>query len=95
MREQLVAGHGHRLRDVCARSLNNLDFLASMEAYTFLRFLFLYDPAAARGFPAALRAQTEGPQVDRTVRALGETFGMGLDELERLWRAFVLEISQP
>jgi len=94
MREQILAGHGHRLHDVCARSLNNLDFLASMEAYTFLRFLFLHEPAAARGFPAALRAQTEGPQVDRTDRALGERFGMGLEELERIWRAFVLEISQ-
>ncbi|MHC4339929.1 MAG: hypothetical protein ACYSX0_06920 [Planctomycetota bacterium] len=93
MREQILAGHGHRLHDVCARSLNNLDFLASMEAYSFLRFLFLLDPAAARRFPAALRTQTEGPQVDRTDRALGETFGMGLGELERTWRAFVLEIS--
>ena len=91
---QMLAGRTDRLRDICSRSLNNLDFFASMEAYSFVRFLFLYDPVAARRLPEALRAQTKDAQVFRTDRALRETFGKGIDEMEILWRAFVLELGQ-
>ena len=93
LREQMTAGRAYPLREVCAKSLNNLDFCASMQAYTFLRFLFLYDPAAAKRLPLALRAQTDGPQAGRADRALLEVFKKGLAELERFWRAFVLEIE--
>jgi len=94
VRDQMKAGRADRLRDLCGRSLNNLDFYASMETYSFVRFLFLYDPVGARHLPAALRAQTKDAQVFRTDRALRETFGKGIDEMEILWRAFVLELGQ-
>lgn len=93
LREQVIAGHAYTLREVCSRSLNNLDFCASMQAYAFLRFLFLYEPAKAQRLPAALRAQAVGPQADRVDRALREVFGLNLAELERFWRAFVVEIE--
>lgn len=93
LREQIMAGRAYPLREVCAKSLNNLDFCASMQAYSFLRFLFLYDPAAAKRLPLALRAQTAGPQADRADRALRQVFQKGLADLERFWRAFVLEIE--
>jgi len=92
LREQVLDGRAYSLREVCSKSLNNLDFCASMQAYTFLRFLFLEDPARAQRLPPALRARTGGPQADRTDRALREVFGSGLAELERFWRAFVVEI---
>jgi hypothetical protein len=93
LREQILAGRAYPLREVCSKSLNNLDFCASMQAYTFLRFLFLYDPAEARRLPLALRAQAGGPQAERADRALREVFGSGLADLERFWRAFVVEIE--
>ncbi len=93
LREQMIAGHAYPLREVCSKSLNNLDFCASMQAYTFLRFLFLYEPAKAQHLPAALRAQAGGSQADRADRALREVLGRGLAELERFWRAFVVEIE--
>ena len=84
----------HRIAQAMRGYLNDLDFLASMEAYTFLRFLFLYDPVAARKLPRELRKRAAEPQIDRTNRALLATFGRDLDGLETLWRAFVLEITQ-
>jgi len=93
LREQMLAGRSYPLRAVCAKSLNNLDFCASMEAYSFLRFLFLYDAAAAKRLPAALRRRTEGPPADRVAAALRELFGKGFAELEPIWRTFVLEID--
>lgn len=93
LREQVLAGRAYTLREVFSMSLNNLDFCASMQAYTFLRFLFLYDPARVRRLPVALLAQVAGPQADRTDRALREVFGKGLAELEGFWRAFVVEIE--
>ena len=92
MQSDAADGRAYSLREVCSKSLNNLDFCASMQAYTFLRFLFLEDPARAQRLPPALRARTGGPQADRTDRALREVFGSGLAELERFWRAFVVEI---
>ena len=91
--KQVLAGRAYSLREVCSRSLKNLDFCASMQAYTFLRFLFLFDPATAQRLPPALRAQAAGPQAERADRALREVFGQGLADLERFWRAFVVEIE--
>jgi hypothetical protein len=89
----LLAGRGPALRDVLTRSLNGLDFLASMEAWTFLRFLALLDPEAFRRLPAALAAQLDGPWADRADRAFVATYGRGLDALEALWRAWLLEVA--
>ena len=61
-------------------------------AYTFVRFLFLYDPSAAAKLPAALRVEKFGPPTTRLDKALKEHFGKGLDDLEPLWRAFSVEI---
>ncbi len=93
VREQMQAGRAYALRDVCARTLNNLDFCASMQAYSFVRFLILLDPEAMKRLPDVLRKQEGGAQVRRTDMALRETFGKGIDQLAPLWRAFVLEIT--
>jgi len=93
VREQVLAGNATPLSDVCARSLNDLDLCASLQAYTFLRFLFLYDPDGARRLPAALRAERAGPQAERVDRALKAALGKGLADLEPLWRAFLLEVD--
>jgi hypothetical protein len=90
---QRLAGVGHDLRDLLGRSLNNLDFHLSMEAWTFVRFLALHDPDAFRRLPAALAAQGEGPEADRADAALRSAFGRGVDELEPLWRVWVLEVQ--
>jgi hypothetical protein len=95
LREQVLARRAYALRDVCARSLNNLDFCASMQAYSFVRFLFLLDSAAMKKLPEVLKAQQGGAQVKRSDTALRKTFGRGIAELEPLWRAFILEITVP
>ena len=93
MRQNLLHGAAYSLREVFGRSLNNLDRLATLQAWTFLRFLYLYDPIGGKKFPPALGAQLEGPMPDRADGALKEAFGRDTDELERLWRRFTLEIS--
>ena len=94
LRTQILEGRAYPLREVVARSLNNLDFCAAMQAYSFLRFLFLYDPEAARKLPTMLRARTLGPPAQRVDEVLKELLDKGLDELEPLWRAFVVEIEE-
>ena len=89
----MQAGRAYTLRDVCARSLNNLDFCASMQAYSFVRFLTLFDLEAMKRLSDALEKQEGGAQVRRTDVALRVTFGKGIDQLAPLWRAFVLEIT--
>ena len=93
MREQMLKGRAYPLREVLAMSMNSLDFCASMQAYSFVRFLFLYDPATARRLPAALKSEESGPQLKRVDAALRATLNKSLDELARLWRAFVLEVA--
>ncbi len=93
VRQNLLHGAADSLREVFGRSLNNLDRLATLQAWTFLRFLYLYDPIGGKKFPPALGAQLEGPMPDRADRALKEAFGKDTGELERLWRRFTLEIS--
>jgi hypothetical protein len=90
--QNLLAGRGLGLREVLTRSLNGLDFQASMEAWTFLRFLALLDPEAFRRLPAALTAEVEGARAVRADRALTATYGRNLDALEALWRAWLLEV---
>ncbi len=93
LREQVVANRAHTLHSVCGMSLNALDFCAAMQAYSFVRFLTLYDPDAFRKLPAALRARTSGAPVQRTDAALRETYRETLGELAPLWRAFVVELA--
>lgn len=92
VREHLLHGVHYPLREVFGRTLNNLDLLASLEAWTFVRFLILYDAEGFRIFTRELRRQVEGPLPDRVDRALGRAFDKGTAGLEPLWRAFTLEI---
>jgi hypothetical protein len=89
---QILDGTTEPLRNVCGRTLNSLDLLLSLEAWSFVEFLAAYDPENLRGLPAALAEQTEGSYADRSEAALKACFGKGFAELEPLWRAFVLEI---
>jgi hypothetical protein len=93
VRERLLQGGALPLRDLLARSLNGLDALASLEAYSFVRFVFLFDPDGARRLPAALAASTAASPLERSEEALRASLGKGLDELEPLWRAFELEVG--
>jgi hypothetical protein len=92
VREHLRDGSAPKLREVLGRSLNNLDLMTSLQAWTFLRFLACYDPDALRRLPDALRSRTEGSAARRSEDALVEATGRDLEELEALWRAFTLEI---
>ncbi len=89
---QVLDGTTEPIRDVCGRTINSLDLLLSLEAWSFLEVLAAYDPEGLRKLPAALRAQQEGAFADRSGRAIEASFGKGFAELEPLWRAFVLEI---
>ena len=92
LQSQVLDGTIEPLRGVCGRTLNSLDLLMSLEAWSFVEFLAAYDPEALRDLPAALLAQEEGSFADRSNRALEACFGKGFAELEPLWRTFVLEI---
>lgn len=85
---EMRAGRGDALDEIFAKSLNDLDLCASLEACSFLRFLFLYDPDAARRLPAALRDAKGATQAERTDAALAAAFGRNRAELERLWLLF-------
>jgi len=93
IRDQLYDGCLPPLREIFGNSLNNLDRFRALQAWTFVRFLAILDPDAFRKLPAALRAQTEGAQADRSERALRAAFGKEARELERLWRIYLLELS--
>jgi len=93
VRGQLYDGALPPLREIWGNSLNNLDRVRAIQAWTFVRFLALYDPAAFARLAPALKEQTKGAQVDRTMRALEKAFGKKAAELERLWRAYLLELA--
>ena len=93
VRDQLYDGSLPPLREILGNSLNNLDRFRALEAWTYVRFLALLDPEAFRKLPAALRAQAEGSQADRSERALSAAYGKEAAELERLWRISLLELS--
>jgi hypothetical protein len=93
MRELVVRREGHTIEEVVAKSLNGLDFVASIQAATFVRFLALFDPAAFQALPGALRAREQGAQAERVDAALQSAYGKGLDELAALWRAWLLEVA--
>jgi len=93
VRSEVAAGAAPPLRAVLGSSLNNLDRFDSLMGWTFLRFLALLDHAALPRLPEALRTRNDGAQADRAEAALAETFGRPYPELERLWRAWLLELS--
>jgi hypothetical protein len=93
VRDQLYDGTLPPLREILGNSLNNLDRFRALVAWTYVRFLALYDPEAFRRLPAALRAQTEGAQVARAERALAIAYATDARELERLWRISLLELT--
>jgi hypothetical protein len=95
VRNQLYDGALPPLREIRGNSLNNLDRFRSLVAWSFVRFLALYDPDAFRGLPAALKAQTTGPEVERADRALEAAYGRPAADLDRLWRAWLLELTPP
>lgn len=96
LRTQMLDGEAWSLPEVFGKTLNNLDLLASVEAWSFLRFLALYDPAALAKLPEALRAEAlraeaTGPLPARADRALRAVFGADTATLERLWRAWLTQ----
>ena len=93
LREQVRAGYAVPFPELFGKSLNNLHILASLQAYSFLRFLFLHDPQGAALFPRYLAEQESGSPAVRTDRALRSAFGKDTLELARLWRSF-LEIDR-
>jgi hypothetical protein len=92
VRDALLDGTALSLRQVFSRTLNDLDLLASLEAWTFLRFAAAFDPDGLRRLPAELRAAQDGSYADRSAAAVERAFGRDLDEIERLWRTFTLEV---
>ena len=81
------------MAQVFGRSLNNLDFLASMQAWSFLKFLALRNPAAFRNFPLFLQEKEEGSWPDRVTESLKQAFDTPAADLEEQWRAWLLEIE--
>lgn len=87
------AGEGTPLHELLGSSINNLDNFESVEAWTFVRFLALFDPAGFQRLPGAIAAEREGGGAARSERGLEKAFGKAPGELERLWRIWLLEIS--
>jgi len=83
------------LSDLCNRSLNQLDFLGSIQACSLIRFLALWDATAFQRLPAALRSAEGSNDRERTEFALKQVYGMGYAKLEPLWLSFTLEIGLP
>jgi len=93
VRDHLRDGTAYPLREVCGRSLNTLDLLASLQAWAFVRFLAHLDPAGLKQLPAALKAAKAPGAAGRADEALQAAFGRDLAALERLWRAWMLEVG--
>ena len=89
----LESGDAYPLREVIAFSLNSLDYTASIEAASFVRFLALLDPAGFVRLPAELRSRAEGSEPERADAALTAAFGRGLDLLAADWRHWMRESS--
>ena len=93
LRGQMLDGTLPSMREIFGNSLNNLDRVRALQAWSFLRFLALYDPVGFRGLPAALQEQTSGAQADRALQAIQRAFGKPASALERLWRIYLLELT--
>jgi hypothetical protein len=93
VRDQLYDGSLPPLREIVGNTLNNLDKTRALQAWTFVRFLALYDPEASRSLPGALRGRTEDSKVGRSEGALQEAFGIDVAQLDSLWQAYLLELA--
>jgi hypothetical protein len=81
------------LPEVFGRSLNSLDELSSFEAWSFIRFLLLYDDVAFRNLVLSLREKEKGSAASRVLESLKQAYKKEPKELERLWLAWLLEIE--
>jgi hypothetical protein len=93
VREQLLEKALPPLRELLASSLNNLDKVRALQAWSFVRFLALYDPEGFKRLPAILKEQKTDGRLARSQQALRRAFGADWKELARLWRTYVLELS--
>ena len=93
IRDELYVGSLPSLRELLGTSMNGLDKVGSVQAWTFIRFLLLLDPDGFKKLPAAMRDQQGDSRAERSARALKQAFGVDAAELERLWRMYVLELS--
>jgi hypothetical protein len=93
VRAHVLSGAAYPLTEVFGKSLNTLDQLASLQAWSFLRFLAIHDPEGLGKLPIALAAETKDGYPARADRALRKSLGMGTEEAERLWRAWILEVE--
>jgi len=93
LQTQARAGQVLPLPQVFGRTLNNLDFLTSMQAWSFLKFLALYDPVSFRNFPLFLREKEEGPYPERVAKSLEQAYDTKAGDLEQLWRAWLVEVE--
>ena len=93
IQDELYVGSLPSLRELLGSSMNGLDKVRSVQAWTFVRFLLLLDPAAFRELPDAMRADPGKSRADRSVGALERVYGMDVAELERRWAIYLLEIA--
>jgi len=92
-RGELYVGSLPSLRELFGASMNGLDKVRSVQAWTFIRFLLLYDPDGFKKLPDAIRAQKGNSRADRSEAAIRAAFAIDAAKLERLWRLYLLELS--
>jgi len=91
--DELYVGSLPSIRELLGASMNGLDKVRSVQAWTFVRFLLLLDPDAFKKLPDAMRADAGMSRADRSAGALEQVYGLKLAELEAQWRAYLLEIA--
>jgi hypothetical protein len=94
VRRAIRQGTAFQMKDLLGKPHNELPMAACIQVGSFLRFLHLYDADAARRLPAAMR-EAEGSQAEVARKAFEAAFGKGVEDLEALWRGFVLEVDSP
>jgi len=93
IRDELYFESLPSLRELLGSSMNGLDKVRSVQAWTFVRFLLLYDPDGFKKLPGAMRAQKGDSRAERSALALRAAFGVDAAKLERLWRLYLLELA--
>lgn len=94
VRRQVRSGAACPIKDLLGKTHNEIPMPSCIQAASFLRFLYLYDADAARRLPAAMR-DAEGGQAEAARKGLEGAFGMSVEDLDALWRAFVLDVDVP
>jgi len=93
VRAAIASGSAEPLRELLERDYDRFDTRAGLFSASFLRFLFLHDPAGGRRLLPALRAADSGPPARRAETALKAAFAREVPELERLWHRFALDVD--